>query len=300
MTTIAFIGLGNMGLPMATHLINANLRVHGYDLNQDSLKDFDSRGGHPAADLSSLNECDIFITMLQTGEQVKKVCLSEQGLFAIAKPGALFIDSSSIDVSSSREIHERAKEERLLCVDAPVSGGVVGAEKGTLTFMVGGEKNAFDKAKTLLEIMGKKIIHAGPAGTGQAAKICNNMILGISMIGVAEGFTLAQKLGLSPEKFFEISSSASGQCWAMTTNCPVPGILDTAPASHDYKAGFASNMMLKDLLLSQDAASHVDTTTPLGKKVCNLYQQFVEQGQGQLDFSAIITMLAQGTYDDTD
>lgn len=291
MKTIAFIGLGHMGLPMASNLVKAGHTVYGYDLNPDAIKALTAFGGNAADSLKDFAPCDVFITMLQTGEQVKKVCLSEDGLFHIAKPSALFIDCSSIDVASSRAIHETAAAKGFDSLDAPVSGGVMGAENATLTFMVGGEENTFRQAEPLLALMGKKIVHAGAAGTGQAAKICNNMILGISMIGISEAFSLAEKLGLKKEKLYDISSNASGQCWSMTSYCPVPGILENSPSSHNYQPGFTSQMMLKDLRLSQSAAEKVKAFTPLGKETCSLYEKLVESGQGELDFSSIIQLI---------
>lgn len=291
MEKIAFIGLGHMGLPMAINLVKAGHTVYGYDLSPEALASFEEAGGHTVDALDALSVCHTFFTMLQTGEQVKAVCLSESGIFQVAPKGALFIDCSSIDVASARELHETAQSKGFDSLDAPVSGGVMGAENASLTFMVGGNDSTFQKAQPLLAQMGQKIVHAGGAGTGQAAKICNNMILGISMLGISEAFSLADKLGLKKEKLYEISSNASGQCWSMTSYCPVPGILPNSPASNDYQPGFTSQMMLKDLRLSQEASEKVNAYTPLGKTTCTLYETLVKSGRGELDFSSIIQLI---------
>lgn len=294
MATIGFVGLGHMGLPMAINLIKAGHHVTGYDLQPTALEEFAKAGGLVASNLHHVAvEKEILITMLQTGQQVLRVCLGADGLFSKAKTGSLFIDCSSIDVSSSREVHNMASEHQLLCVDAPVSGGVTGATNGTLTFMVGGEEQAFHAAQPILSAMGQKIIHTGTKGNGQVAKICNNMILGISMIAISEAFTLAEHLGLSPQKLFEVVSNSSGQCWAMTKYAPVPGVLENVPANNEYQPGFAAAMMLKDLLLSQNAAESVHVETTLGAQSTALYQRFIDQGFGELDFSAIIQLINQ-------
>ncbi|MDR3501912.1 MAG: 3-hydroxyisobutyrate dehydrogenase [Legionella sp.] len=295
MAKIGFVGLGHMGLPMAMNLVKAGHQVTGYDLQQSALQSFAANGGLIAKDTADVaREQEIVITMLQTGQQVLQVCDGTEGLFSTIPGGALFIDCSTIDVNSSREVHQRAKVKQLQVVDAPVSGGTAGASAGTLTFMVGGENEAFQIAQPILAAMGQKIIHTGVAGSGQAAKICNNMILGISMIAISEAFVLAEQLNLSPQKLFEVVNNASGQCWAMTKYAPVAGILENVPANNDYKPGFAAAMMLKDLLLSQDCAHAVDTNTPLAEKATALYQQFIDQGRGDTDFSAIIKLIAQG------
>lgn len=292
MARIGFIGLGHMGLPMAINLVKAGHAVTGFDLQAKALEKFVASGGLTAATVQETSQSqDVVITMLQTGQQVASVCLGDQGLFAIAKPTTLFIDCSSIDVQSARNIHQQAEHLQLLAVDAPVSGGVAGATEARLTMMVGGSAQAFDKAKPYLEAMGKKIIHTGVAGSGQAAKICNNMILGISMIAVSEAFTLADHLGLTAQKLFEVVTNASGQCWAMSHYAPVPGLLDNVPANNNYQPGFTAAMMLKDLCLSQKSAATVGVKTLLGEQAAALYQQFNDQGMGELDFSAIIKMI---------
>lgn len=291
MSTIGFIGLGHMGLPMAINLVNAGHQVTGYDLVEEAKSNFVKAGGKAAHSLYDvINHAEVIITMLQTGKQVLHVCEAE-GLFQKAKPGTLFIDCSTIDVDSSRQFHHIAREHHHISVDAPVSGGVAGAAARTLTFMVGGEENAFTLAKPILAAMGQKIIHTGGAGSGQAAKICNNMILGISMIAISEAFTLGEALGLSPAKLHEVVNNSSGQCWAISKYVPVPGIMDNVPANNDYKPGFAAAMMLKDLVLSQNAADSVHVKTLLGAQSTALYQKFFDQGLGDLDFSAIIKVV---------
>lgn len=292
MAKIGFVGLGHMGLPMATNLLNAGHEVTAYDLQASVLEQFKQIGGMIASSLKEVgHESNVIITMVQKGQQVLQLC--QDGLLKQALPGALFIDCSTIDVKTSVAVHQLAKEYGLLSVDAPVSGGVTGASTATLTFMVGGDDSAFEVAKPILAQMGQKIIHTGPAGSGQAAKICNNMILGISMVAISEAFTLAKELHLAPEKLFEVVSNSSGQCWAMTKYVPVPGILDNVPANNNFKPGFTAAMMLKDLKLSQDSAQHAGVNTILGAKTTELYQLLIDQGLGEVDFSAIIQQIAQ-------
>lgn len=292
MQTIGFIGLGHMGNPMAHHLLQAGHRVLVHDVSVDAVKRLVKDGATAQSDLAAMAAtADIIITMVQTGEQVKTNCLGEQGIFAHAKKGLLYLDCSSIDIVTTRLLHEEAHKHNIAMLDAPVSGGVAGAEQGGLTFMVGGEAAIFKQALPILECMGKKIVHAGAAGSGQAAKICNNLLLGISMIGVSEAFMLAERLGLDAKKFFEISSNASGQCWSMTKYCPVPGILENVPSNNHYKPGFTANMMLKDLRLGQHAAEAANASIPLGAVATELYELFVNQGAGEKDFSGIIKML---------
>lgn len=293
MTKIGFVGLGHMGLPMAINLVKAGHQVSGYDVQQSALQNFASAGGIIAQNLQEVAQ-DIIITMLQTGQQVLDVCHGNDGLLTMLKQGSLLIDCSTIDVHSARELHQLAHTQSILVVDAPVSGGTAGAAAGTLTFMVGGEEAAFRAAQPILAAMGQKIIHTGIAGSGQAAKICNNMILGISMIAISEAFVLAEQLHLSPQKLYEVVNNSSGQCWAMSKYAPVAGVLENVPANNEYKPGFAAAMMLKDLLLSQDSAHAVQVSTPLGAKATTLYQNLIEQGLGEADFSAIIKLISQG------
>jgi 3-hydroxyisobutyrate dehydrogenase len=292
MAQIGFIGLGNMGLPMAQNLIKAGHPVCGYDVSTATLDKFSALGGIAvrSLDVASMG-VDLVITMLPAREQVREVYLGQGGVLASAAPGTLLIDCSTVDVETARAVAAAAKVNELEMLDAPVSGGVAGAQAATLTFMVGGGDKAFERAKPVLEAMGKIIIQAGAAGSGQAAKICNNMILGISMIAVCEAFVLAEKLGLDPRKLFEISSQSSGQCWSLTSYCPMPGMVPTSPANHDYQAGFTAAMMLKDLKLAQDAARLTRAVAPLGAGATAVYQRFVEDGGGAVDFSGIIRFL---------
>jgi 3-hydroxyisobutyrate dehydrogenase len=292
MAEIGFIGLGNMGLPMAQNLIKAGHPVCGYDVNAAALDKFSAAGGISvrSLDVASMG-VDLVITMLPAREQVREVYLAPGGVLASAKPGTLLIDCSTVDVETARAVAAAANVNELEMLDAPVSGGVAGAKAGTLTFMVGGSDKAFARAKPVLEAMGKIIIQAGAAGSGQAAKVCNNMILGISMIAVCEAFVLAEKLGLDPHKLFEIASQSSGQCWSLTSYCPVPGPVPTAPANRDYQPGFTAAMMLKDLKLAQDAARLTRAIAPLGAGAAAVYQRFVDDGGADTDFSGIIRFL---------
>ena len=296
--TIGFIGLGHMGQPMAINLIKQGFHVKVFDLSQEAVRQLAAKGAIPTESAAQAAiDADFVFTMLQTSEQVSKVCLGEKGflgdkgIFAHLKKNSIYIDCSSIAITTSQALHQEAQDLGIKMLDAPVSGGVKGAENATLTFMVGGDEAIFNDSKPILECMGKSIIYAGGSGNGQAAKICNNMLLGITMIGVSEAFTLAERLGLDPKKFFEISSQASGECWAMTRYCPVPGILPEVPASHGYQPGFMTQMMLKDLKLSQDAARHTSLMTPLGAKATEIYQQFADLDHSQEDFSAIINFI---------
>jgi 3-hydroxyisobutyrate dehydrogenase len=292
MAKVGFIGLGNMGLPMAANLIKAGHAVSGFDINEDAGVRLAAGGGTKAPSIAeACKDAEVVITMLPAGEHVREVYLGEAGVLAAVTPGTLLIDSSTIDVKTAREVAQAAQAKSFAMIDAPVSGGVAGAQAATLTFMVGGGDDAFERARPLLEAMGKTIVHAGGPGNGQAAKICNNMILGASMIVVAEAFLLAEKLGLDAQKLFDISSKSSGQCWSMTSYCPVPGLVPTSPANRDYKAGFTAAMMLKDLKLAQAAARATRATTPLGAGAAAVYERFVDSGDGGVDFSGIIRYL---------
>ncbi len=292
MARIGFIGLGNMGLPMARNLIKAGHQVTGFDVAKSGVDGLVASGGAAAA--SAAKSCagaDVVITMLPAGEHVRRVYLDNDGVIESVPAGALLIDSSTIDVESARAVATAAAARDLSMIDAPVSGGVGGALAGTLTFMVGGPDAAFARAKPILESMGKTIVHAGGAGNGQAAKICNNMILGISMIAVSEAFVLAEKIGLDAQKLFDIASKASGQCWSLTSYCPVPGPVPASPANRDYQAGFTAAMMLKDLKLAQAAARAAAVTTPLGAGAAALYESYAGAGKSAEDFSGIIRFL---------
>jgi 3-hydroxyisobutyrate dehydrogenase len=284
MATIAFIGLGNMGGPMARNLVKAGDDVRGYDPANPKLDGVTL----VASAAEAAKGAEIVVTMLPAGPHVRAVY---EQVIPVAAKGALLIDCSTIDVDSARAVGAKAAAAGLDMVDAPVSGGTVGAENATLTFMVGGPQGAFARAEPILAKMGKTIVHAGGPGNGQAAKICNNMILGISMIAVAEGFSLADKLGLDVQKLFDISSKSSGQCWSMTSYCPVPGPVPNSPANRDYKPGFTGDMMLKDLKLAQAAAQNAGQATPLGAAAENLYALMTAQGKGGMDFSGIIKVL---------
>ncbi|MBI1201771.1 MAG: 3-hydroxyisobutyrate dehydrogenase [Rhodopseudomonas sp.] len=289
MARIAFIGLGNMGLPMAINLIKGGHQVEGVDLNPASVAKFKEAGGTPVEFAKvAASRADVVITMLPAGKHVREVYLGANGIVENANAGTLLIDCSTIDVESARAVAAAATGKGLLMLDAPVSGGVGGASAGTLTFMVGGSTQAFVRAESILQKMGKTIVHAGDAGTGQAAKICNNMILGISMIAVSEAFVLAEKLGLDHQKLFDIASKSSGQCWSMTSYCPVPGPVPTSPANRDYQAGFTAAMMLKDLRLAQDAAKSVAAKTELGADAERIYAAYADGGAAETDFSGII------------
>ena len=286
MASIAFIGLGNMGGPMAANLVKAGEKVTAFDLVAAS-RDQASADGAAIAETSvaAVKGADAVVTMLPAGKHVLSVW--NEVVPAMAK-GALIIDCSTIDVESAKQAHALAAKHGAASIDAPVSGGTGGARAATLTFMCGGEQKAFAAAKPVLEKMGKKIVHCGGGGAGQAAKICNNMILGVSMIAVSEAFALAEKLGLSHQALFDVASTSSGQCWSLTSYCPVPGPVPTSPANNDYKPGFASVLMVKDLTLAQDAAKAAGAATPLGKHAQEIYKAFDSEGNGGVDFSGII------------
>jgi 3-hydroxyisobutyrate dehydrogenase len=292
MATIGFIGLGNMGGPMAANLLKAQHKITGYDVVSAPLGTLELQGGKIAPNAAeAAASSDFVITMLPAGPQVRQVYLGPDGIIAKAKKGALLIDCSTIDVETARAVAASAAEAGFQMLDAPVSGGVMGAQAGTLTFMVGGLDAAFKRGRPILEAMGRTIVHAGPAGNGQTAKICNNMILAVSMIGVCEGFAMAEKLGLPAQTLFDITSKSTSQCWAMTSYCPMPGPVPAAPSNRNYAPGFTAAMMLKDLRLSQQAAATAAATTPLAAAAANLYQLFVDGGMGGLDFSAIMQLV---------
>ncbi len=277
-----------MGLPMALKLHQAGHAVLGVDVAEDCLELARARGLEATTWHDIHPNQDVIITMLPTGKHLLEVIAA---LYPKLKADTLHLDCSTIGVDEARQMHEAAKEHGILCLDAPVSGGVMGAEKGSLTFMVGGTGAAYDQASSLFEIMGQKSVLCGAAGAGQAVKACNNMLLAISMIGVSEAFILAEKLGLSPEALFEVSSQSSGQCWSLNTYCPVPDQVEGAPSNNNYQPGFSAALMLKDLLLAQSAAEQNHAITPLGAQALSLYQQMVEAGHGDKDFSGIIQHL---------
>jgi 3-hydroxyisobutyrate dehydrogenase len=294
MTKVTFIGLGNMGLPMALNLAKAGHHVRGHDIVPEALRRAAAAGLAVADDSEgALADSDTAITMLPAGADV--VAAYRGKLLSAARPGTLFIDCSTIDVASANLAHSLAAAAGMRALDAPVSGGVTGATAATLTFMVGGAAEDVERARPLLEAMGRRIVHCGGPGLGQAAKICNNLILGVSMIAVCEAFVLAERLGLTHQALFDVAAVSSGQCWALTTYCPVPGPVPTSPANQDYRPGFAAALMLKDLNLGQEAAATVGADTVLGRTARDLYRAFAEGGDASRDFSAIVEAIRKGS-----
>lgn len=290
MTTIAFIGLGNMGGGMAANLADKGHDVRAFDLSADALARAKEAGCLPVESAAAAVEgASAVVTMLPAGHHVESVYAD--AVFGHAGPATLLIDCSTIDVETARRVAGAASDKGLVAVDAPVSGGIAAASAGTLTFMVGGSKEGFARAEPILSAMGKAVIHAGGPGAGQAAKICNNMLLGATMIATCEAFRLAERLGLDPQTFYDISSVSSGQSWSMTSYCPVPGVGPTSPADRDYAGGFAAALMLKDLRLAMEAASASGAETPMGRRATELYEAFVAADPDHRDFSAIITTL---------
>lgn len=293
---IGFIGLGNMGKPMALNLIKAGFNLRCYDASEAARQSAAEAGVTVVDTLAAAaGLAQALITMLPDGAIARQVW--EEAASHLA-PGALVIDCSTIDLESVRALHRFAVEKGLHPVDAPVSGGVGGATAATLTFMCGGEPDALDAAGPILAAMGRKIVHCGPAGSGQAAKICNNMILGVSMIGVCEAFALADRMGLDRQAMFDVVSTSSGSCWSINTYCPAPGVGPQSPADNGYNPGFAASLMLKDLRLAQEAAAATGAQTPLGTHAARIYEQFVDGGNGAKDFSAILLTLAERSLDE--
>src|ERR1700728_3329094 len=291
MPHIGFIGLGNMGGPMAANLVKAGEHVRGFDV-VDASREASARDGVQIVGNAKacVESADIVISMLPAGEHVLSVW---KDVLPAAHQGALFIDCSTIDVESARKAHNLAAERGIATLDAPVSGGVGGAKAATLTFMVGGSQHAFARGKPVLERMGKRIVHCGEAGNGQVAKICNNLILGASMIAVSEAFVLGEKLGLSHQAMFDVVSASSGQCWSLTSYCPVPGPVPSSPANNGYKPGFSAALMLKDLKLAREAAKSVNVKTALGAHAAEIYEEFAQQGHSAADFSGIINLVRE-------
>jgi len=290
MARIAFIGLGHMGGGMAPNLVKEGHEVRAFDLVSEAVRHAAEAGCTPASSASeAVRDADVVITMLPAAKHVRAVF--EDDIAPNARSGTLLIDCSTIDVASARAVGAAMKTAGFDFLDAPVSGGIAAAAGGTLTFMVGGGDSQFERARPFLEAMGKAVIHAGDLGAGQAAKICNNMILGATMAATCEAFVLAGKLGLDQQTFFDISSKASGQSWSMTSYAPVAGVGPDTPADHDYEGGFAAALMLKDLKLAADAARSVGAYTPMGAEAEELYQRFVDRGGGNKDFSGIIKMI---------
>ena len=297
MAHIGFIGLGNMGSGMAANLAKAGHDVRAFDLSTEALHRAEASGIQPATSAGeACKGAEVIVTMLPAGAHVEQTYTG--GALDDAAPGALLIDSSTIDVDTARRVSATAAARGFVAVDAPVSGGIAAAAGGTLTFMVGGSEEAFARTEPYLQVMGKAVIHAGPNGAGQAAKLCNNMLLGATMVATCEAFALAEKLNLDPHRFFAISSVSSGQSWSMTSYCPVPAVGPTTPADNDYQGGFAAALMLKDLRLSQAAAASTGAQTPMGARATELYEELVAAGNGARDFSIILQSLVRGTHAD--
>ena len=292
MAEIGFVGLGNMGRPMASRLVAAGHAVRGFDVAAPA-REAAAAAGIPLAEDpgAAADGAEAVFTMLPAGTDMRSVYCDSGGLLASAGAGTLLVDCSTIDLETAREVHAEASAKGSAMLDAPVSGGVGGAEAGTLTFMVGGEAGAVARGQPLMAAMGRNIVHAGGPGNGQAAKMCNNMILGVSMIAVSEAFTLAERVGLDAQTLFDIVATASGQCWSLTNYCPVPGPVPSSPANRDYRAGFTAAMMLKDLRLARGAAQASGANTPLGSHAAALYEQYCADGEEGSDFSGIIRML---------
>lgn len=295
MTVIAFIGLGHMGMPMSRNLLKAGQNVVGFDVVQASLDAFAQAGGRPAASIAdAVQDADVVITMVQTGTHVRQVYEGDAGILAHARRDALLIDSSTIDVQTSRDVHAQAQALGFAMLDAPVSGAVPAAESGRLVFMVGGEAAAFARAEPLLQHMGSSVVLVGAAGSGQAMKICNNMMAGMSAVTLSETISLARRLGLDDQKVYDVMTHASGNCWMLQSYCPVPGPVPAAPSNRDYAPGFAMALMLKDMRLSQAAAQSVGYETPFGARATQLYETAVEQGHGGRDFSYMFEIVSKG------
>jgi 3-hydroxyisobutyrate dehydrogenase len=295
MATVGFVGLGNMGGPMAANLVRAGHRVQGFDVVAAASNAAAGSGVQIVSDAASAARgADAVVTMLPSGAHVLDCYRSDDGVLANASPGTLVVDCSTIDVQDARTAHEIAAAVGMRPLDAPVSGGVIGATAATLTFMVGGDDGPFLEVRPLLEAMGRRVVHCGPAGAGQAAKVCNNLILGISMIGVCEAFVLAERLGLSHEALFDVASVSSGSCWALTANCPVPGPVPTSPANNEYRPGFAATLMLKDLRLASAAADSTGSALDLGRHATEVYEDYVKNHGGDRDFSAVIEAMREG------
>ena len=292
MASIGFIGVGNMGGPMARNLLKAGHSVKAYDVSPDALN-YTVQAGAAAAQSPSdaTRGADIVITMLPTGKEVRDVVLNS-GVLDAADAGAILIDSSTIDVESAQAVHKAAADAGLAMLDAPVSGGTMGAEAGSLTFMCGGAKATFERARPVLVEMGKSLIHCGGPGLGQAAKVCNNMVAGISMLALSESFVMGERLGLDRQTLFDVMSSSTAGSWILDHMCPVVGPVPTAPASQDYKPGFAAALMTKDLRLAQAAARSADTATPVGALAASLFAMHIQQGNGDLDSTSIYKLIA--------
>ncbi len=295
MARIAFIGLGTMGLPMSINLVKAGHDVTGFDLVPERIEQASDGGVRPAESCAeAARNAEFVFTMLPAGQHVRAALTGDDGVFTLAGRDFLIIDSSTTDLETTRFLHGTASEQGLRFLDAPVSGGVTGAEAGTLTFMAGGDAAAIDSAEPLLLVMGRKVVRAGGPSCGQVVKLCNNLLLGVSMIGVCEAIALGEAAGLDHQVLFDVISTSSGSCWSMNVNCPMPGMVPTSPANRDFQAGFSAQLMLKDLTLAQAAASQTNASTPLGEHARQLYERFCENLDGDLDFSAMIQLLRNG------
>ena len=286
MKRIGFIGLGNMGSKMVVNLLEANYEVIGYDINKNLVDELVPNGIHKASDLNEItDEIDVVITMLPNGEIVEKVY---ENIISKLKPNTLLTDCSTIDVKKAKDLHEMCNDKNLLSLDAPVSGGVGGAENGTLTFIVGGNEKAYNLMLPLFEVMGKKSVLCGPASSGQAAKACNNMLLATTMIGVGEAFNLGENLGLDLKKLFDVLSTSTGNCWAINTYCPIEGVGPNSPADNNFQPGFSANLMLKDLTIALKAINDTNTSAPFGTKSQENFKRMIDDNKGELDFTAIV------------
>ncbi|MCB1740028.1 MAG: 3-hydroxyisobutyrate dehydrogenase [Gammaproteobacteria bacterium] len=294
MSRIGFVGIGNMGRPMALNLLAAGHQVTVFDLVTDACKPLAEAGAVVAGTLAeAVKGQEFVISMLPEGRHVQDAYIGQGGIIASLDAGTQVIDSSTIDVATAREVAAEARARGFDMLDAPVSGGTTGAEAASLTFMVGGSAEGFERARPILEAMGKRIVHCGEAGNGQAAKICNNMVTGIVMIAASEAFTLAERLGLDKQAFFDVISTSSGGSWVVNNMCPAAGTVPSAPSSNDYKPGFKTSLMAKDLRLAQAASNMTRTPTPLGATASNLYDMYLQTGAGELDCSSIIRMIAE-------
>lgn len=296
MARIAFIGLGNMGGPMAANLVRAGHQVTGHDIVPEKISRAAERGVRPAAsNAEAATGAEIVFTMLPTGKEVREVLVDEDAVLEAVASGTIMVDSSTTDLAATEYIHAAASERGIALIDSPVSGGMAGAEAATLTFMAGGDSDAVDRAEPVFMAMGRKVVRAGGPCSGQAVKACNNMLLGISMVGVCEAIALGEAVGVDHQVLFDVISTSTGSCWSMNVNCPIPGMVDTAPANRGYAPGFTATLMLKDLTLAQEAASRVGAATPLGEHARALYQRFCTERDGEIDFSAMVGMMRELT-----
>ena len=292
MAKIAFIGLGNMGGPMSVNLVKAGHDVTGYDIVPEKIDRVASGGVTPAAsNPEAVDGADLIFAMLPTGKEVRHVLVDGDKVLDLIGPDTIVVDSSTTDLGTTEYVHEQAASRKIAMIDSPVSGGMAGAEAGTLTFMAGGDSNAIDTAEPVFLAMGKRVVRAGGPSAGQAVKVCNNMLLGISMAGACEAIALGEAAGVDHQVLFDVISTSTGNCWAMNVNCPMPDMVDTSPANREYTPGFTATLMLKDLTLSQEAAAKTGAVTPLGEHARQLYESFCADRDGEMDFSAMVQMI---------